>query len=173
MPRPDRSPTLYLGAFVVLFVVGVAAIALGAPTFAIVFVVAGTGASLLLGAVGGRRFEKAEAMAPGALARYPLQFPARRWAVGSVFQFSFLPRTRTLAAPGVLGVSYGEVRFVPTKAGREHTAWTGRPTAVEILSQAQTCSVRFQAPEGAAQFSVDLPPKEVRTRLEQYLEVEP
>ncbi len=154
-----------------VFVVGVAAMAAGAPMTPVVLLVAAIDVALLLRASGERKFGRAEQVAPGALDAYPLKFPVQRWAVGAPWQFRFAPASRRVWAAGVLGVGYGEARFVPTSGRSAGAGWVGRPTSVEVLKTMQVCAVRFRAPEGDAQFSIQMPAAQVRAHLDPMLPV--
>jgi hypothetical protein len=170
-PRP-RSPLVSVGLFVVLFAIGVAAMAAGVPVTPVVLVLSGVGAALLIDAQSGRRFDRVATLEPGALDPYPLQFAVERWKFGPTWQFRILPWTRRHWAPGVLGVGYGEVRFVPAKATKAAFAWTSRPTSVEIEKVLQACVVRFHDAGGpAAQFTFQQPADVVREHLAPMLPV--
>lgn len=172
VPGRRRSPLASIGAFVALFVVGVGARVAGVPLAPIVLVVSGVGAVLLMTALGDRKFDRVEQLEPGALDQYPVQLPVQRWAVGSPWQLRSLPSSRPWWAPGVLGVGYDAARFVPSSAARSHLAWSGRPTSVEVIKVLQAaCVVRFHTPDGAAQFSVQLPARQVRGHLQPLLSV--
>lgn len=171
MASRNSSPFVLAGAFMVLFALGVGAMTVGAPLAPVVLVVAGIGGALLLKATGERKFDKAEALEPGALDQYPLRFPAERWSVGSPFQFRLLPSTRRAWAPGVLGIGFDAVRFVPSSPAKTHLAWSGRPTSVEVIKMMQVCSVRFHTSDGAAQFSIQQPAGTVRAQLAPMLPV--
>jgi len=169
----DRTPPLTLvGAFLVLFAIGVVAVAAGAPLAPVVLVVAGIGAALLLKAVADRKFERAEALDPGALDAYPIRVPAERWPVGPTFQFRLLPATRRGWAPGILGVGFDAVRFVPSSPAKAALAWSGRPTKVEVVKVMQAAVVRFETADGTAQFSLQQPAETVRAQLAPMLPVQ-
>lgn len=171
--RRDRggSPLLLVGAALAVIVLGAVAIAAGVPAGPVLVFGTGVGATMLVRAAGIRTQRRSEELAPGALDVYPLRFPAQRWKVGSPWQFRFVPSSRREWAPGVLGVRYGEARFVPSRAGLQDRAWTGRPTSVEVIKTLQVCAVRFHAPDGGAQFSIQLPADEVRAQLAPLLPV--
>ena len=161
-----------VGLFAGLFVLGVGAMAAGVPVTPVVLVLSGVGAALLIEAQGNRRFDRVAALEPGALDPYPVQFPVERWRFGPTWQFRILPWTRRHWAPGVLGVGYGEVRFVPAKASKRAFAWTCRPTSVEIEKVLQACVVRFHDAGGpAAQFTIQQPADVVRGHLAPMLPV--
>lgn len=169
----DRaSPLTFVGACLVLFVVAVVAVVVGAPLAPAVLVVAGVGSALLLKAAAHRKFQRAEALAPGAIEGYPLRFPVERWPVGSTLQFRFLPGTRRAWAPGILGVGFDAVRFVPSSPAKAGLAWAGRPTAVEVVKVMQASVVRFETDEGTAQFSIQQPAETVRAQLVPMLPVQ-
>lgn len=161
-----------VGLFVGLLVLGVGAMAAGVPVTPVILVLSGVGAALVIEAQGNRRFDRAAALEPGALDPYPVQFPVERWKFGPTWQFRILPWTRRHWAPGVLGVGYGEVRFVPAKASKRSLGWTSRPTSVEIEKVLQACVVRFHDAGGpAAQFTIQQPADAVRGHLAPMLPV--
>jgi hypothetical protein len=163
-----------VGLFVGLFVLGAGAIAAGVPMPPVVLMLAGLGAGLLVEAQGRRRLDRVAALEPGALDPYPVRFPVERWKFGPTWQFRILPWTRRHWAPGVLGVGYGEVRFVPAKPSKRAFAWTSRPTSVEIQKVLQACVVRFHDAGGpAAQFTIQQPADVVRGHLASMLPLAP
>ena len=162
---PRRSPLLWVGAFVVLLVVGIAAGVAGVPPVPLTMVLSGVGAALVVRAWSDRQLQRADAVAPGALDDVVVRFSALRWSVGSPWQLRFSRRNRAVGASGVIGIAPGEVRFVPSSARRAPRAWSGRPTAVEVLSVLQATVLRVHAPEGTAQFSIQVPASVVRDHL--------
>ena len=161
-----------VGLFAGLFVIGGALMAAGVPVTPVVLMLSGVGAALLIEAQGSRRLARAGELEPGALDPYPVQFPVERWKFGPTWQFRILPWTRRHWAPGVLGVGYGEVRFVPTKTNKQTLAWKSRPTVVEIEKVLRACVVRFHDAGGpAAQFTIQQPADVVRGHLAPMLPV--
>lgn len=163
-----------VGLFVGLFVIGGALLAAGVPMAPVVLMLSGVGAALLIEGQSNRRFDRVAVLEPGALDPYPVRLPVERWRFGPTWQFRILPWTRRHWAPGVLGVGYGEVRFVPAKAKKRSFAWTSRPTSVEIEKVLRACVVRFHDAGGpAAQFTIQQPADVVRGHLAPMLPVVP
>lgn len=170
---PSRIPSpLVLGAaFVAVLVVAVVAVVAGAPLAPVVIGAAGIGTALVLQRQAGRSFAGAERHQPGGLDRFPVRLAAERYAVGRLFQVRLFPPASRVWARGVLGVSRGEVRFVPSSARHADRSWSARPTAVEVHQLARASIVRIHAPEGSAQFAIQLPPDDVRAHMAALLPV--
>lgn len=160
-----RSPLLWAGAFVALLLGGIAAGVAGVPAVPLTMVVSSVGAAIVVRAWSDRQLNRADAVAPSSLDDVVVRFSALRWSVGSPWQLRFSRRNRGIGASGVLGVTPGEIRFVPSSARRADRAWSGRPTAVEVLSLLQATVLRVHAPEGTAQFSIQVPAAVVRGHL--------
>lgn len=168
-PSP-RSPLRSVGLFVALLVIGVVAIVAGVPATPVVLVLSGVGGALLIDAQAARRRERVAELHPGALDAYPLHYPAERWPVGPSWQLRLIPKTRRSWAPGVLGVGFDEVRFVPSSAAKADLAWTGRPASVHVEKVLQASVVRVRTAAGdAAQFTIQQPADSLRAHLEPML----
>lgn len=151
-----------------------AAIAAGVPSALAILAASGIGTALIASDMGERRREGAEQQSGDAIARFPLAFPCERVrANGSFLHFRFLPSVKAVWAPGLLCVAAGEAEFFPSTERHSDKAWRGRIERAEIVKTPWAFSfLRLHGADGAAQFSVQYPAKEVRRYLDPYLDLE-
>ena len=156
---------------VVLAVFGVLALVLQPWAVQVPFFLAGgVGAALVARTVAGRRLADALEMAPDALARCSVLLVAERLPVGGAWKLK-VGATRAAWAPGVLGVTSGEVSFVPRAARWAHHAWRDQVRGVQLKAMwpGTAVAVRVHGAQGTAQFTVARPEQEVRGQLDPYL----
>ncbi len=168
---PSTSPPVFAATFVAVMVLAAVALAAGAPLGPVIIAASGIGTALILRWRASRSFAGAERQEPGGLDRFPVRLAAERYAVGRLLQVRLFPPTSRVWAPGVLGVSRGEVRFVPSSARHADRSWSARPTSVEVHQLARASVVRIHAPDGSAQFAIQLPPDDVRAHIAPLLPV--
>lgn len=159
---------------VVVIALTAAAIAAGFPSALAIVAGSGVGTAVLARNLGNKRFEGAEEQSNGAIDRYPLAIPCERVRTKGFFLHPrFLPSVKAVYAPGVLCVAPGEVEFFPSSRRFADKAWRARVTRTEVIPTPwPACFVRLHGSDGAAQFSVSHPAKDVRGHLDPYLVVE-
>lgn len=155
---------------VAVVVLAAAAGAAGLPMPVAVLAAAGVGGALVVRHMAASRVEGVEERLPGALGTFEVTLPAERVAVGRLVQMRLLPPTRSVWAPGMLGVTRGAVSFLPSKAKHSDRAWTGQIEKAEVHRLAgPTSAVRVHGPTGSAQFVVQASADQTRQALAPHL----
>lgn len=167
-----RRNVILIGQLIALVVIASALGVAGLPMILVVLVAAGIGGGLVVHHMGVQRVEGATTLAPGEVERYRITIPTERVAVGRAVQMRLLPPTRSVWAPGVLGIDAGKVAFFPSKARLADRAWTGAIERADVMSVGPRASaVRVHGPDGSAQFVSQLPASALRIALEPYVPV--
>lgn len=102
-----------------------------------------------------------------------VSFPVERVAIGRATQTRFLPGTRPLWAPGVLGFHQsGRVVFVPSSRRRDDRVWEATVHRIELVPFARSrTAVRLHG-DHPGQFTSDLPVTKLREPLTQWIPIE-
>lgn len=136
---------------------------LGLPSAVVTIAAAGVGTTVVVSDIAARRAAGALArVAPADLARYALQVPAERVAVGPRMQLRLLPPTSRIWAPGLFCVDAARrrARFVAAQERHADRDWAGAFERLEVLRvgagnrTASVVRVHGSADEAVAQFVV-------------------